>query len=272
LLATICVGLLLSAALLVVALWAFQAKLIYPAQRYGARGLEGLPQSLQVLRDPGDAQSVVGFYVPPVNGGVPERLWLLFNGNAETAMRFEPLVRSSATAEQGFLLVEYPGYGARSGKPSPEALLTGTEQTLRVLSDQLGTTPQALEARSSVLGYSLGSAAALQYAVQHPVQRIVLLAPFTSMLAMAERVVGSPLCHLLQHRYDNVAALSAVQAKRATPLFILHGDRDNFIPPSMGQSLASLVPGSHFELVAGAGHGDVVDVAAARLQELLVLP
>lgn len=271
-LAVICFAALLSAALLVVALWAFQAKLIYPAPHYAERWLEGLPTSLQVLRDPDDTKSVVGFYLPPSNGGVPQRLWLVFNGNAETALRFQPLVQPSVTAEQGFLLVEYPGYGARAGDPSPQTLLAGTEQTLRVLATQLGTTPQELEARSALLGYSLGSAAALQYAVKHPVQRIVLFAPFTSMLAMAQRVVGSPLCHLLRHRYDNVAALRVVQAQHATPLFVLHGDGDDFIPPSMGQSLASLVPGSHFELVAGAGHGDVVDVAAARLEQLLLLP
>jgi hypothetical protein len=144
LLAIICFGLLLSAALLVLALWAFQARLIYPAPHYAVRGLEGLPQGLQALRDPDDAGSVIGFYMPPADGSVPQRLWLVFNGNAETALRFAPVVAPSVTAEQGFLLVEYPGYGARTGTPSPQSLLAGTEQTLRVLATQLGTTQKAL--------------------------------------------------------------------------------------------------------------------------------
>lgn len=40
----------------------------------------------------------------------------------------------------------------------------------------------------------------------------------------------------------------------------------------MGEALARAAPGSQFELVPGAEHGDVIDVAAPRLRELLALP
>jgi|GEM_PF-5970140 len=40
----------------------------------------------------------------------------------------------------------------------------------------------------------------------------------------------------------------------------------------MGQALAAAAPGSHFELVPGADHGDVIDIAAPRLRELLAEP
>ena len=135
-----------------------------------------------------------------------------------------------------------------------------------------GTSTAALEGRAAVLGFSIGSAAALQYAARHPVQRIILFAPFTSMLDMARRVVGSPLCYLLSHRYDNLAALRAIQAKGQPPLTILHGARDSFIPHEMGEALARAAPGSHFELVPGADHGDVIDIAEPRLRELLSEP
>lgn len=264
------VGLVLAAAGVVFALWRGQERLIYLCPHYGERGLEGLPAGMVVLRD---AQgSAVGFYRPPLGGGVPERLWLAFGGNGDLALRYEPLLAPSVTATQGFLMVEYPGYGARSGEPTPESLLRGTEQTLAVLAEHLDTTTSELEARSSALGYSLGSAAALQYAAKHPVQRLVLVAPFTSMLEMARRNVGYPLCELLRHRYDNVAALSAVQRHRPTPLVVLHGSSDRFIPPEMGRALAAQVPGSRFELVPGAGHGDVLDVAEPQLRRLLAEP
>jgi uncharacterized protein len=266
------VGILLAAAGGVLALFLLQVRLIYPAPHYGERGLLGLPPGLEVLRDPARPSSVMGFYRPPLGGGTPRRLWLAFSGNGDLALRYDPLLAPSVTAEQAFLMVEYPGYGARAGEPSPEALLAETERTVSALAEHLDITPAELEARTSVLGYSLGSAAALAYAARHPVRRIILFSPFTSMLDMAQRVVGWPLCQLLTHRYDNVAALAAVQSHGQPPLVVLHGANDDFIPPSMGRALAAHAPGSRFELVPGARHADVLDIAEARLRELLAEP
>lgn len=249
-------------------LWLSQDRLIYPAPRLRAATLT-LPAGLVALRDPGDPDSLIGFYRGPSTGVVPQRLWLLFGGNGDLALNWEPLISSVADAEQGFLMVEYPGYGARSGKPSPEALLAGTEETLRALAKHLSVAQAEIEPRVAVVGYSIGSAAALQYARQHPVQRIILFSPFTSMLDMARRVVGSPLCHLLSHRYDNVAALHDIQSRGLPPLYILHGERDSFIPPAMGRALAAQARGCHFELVPGADHGDVLALGQGRLRALL---
>jgi uncharacterized protein len=262
----------LAALMLLGCLWFFQDLLIYPARHYGAGELEDLPAGLIALRDPRSPASVVGFYRPPLGGGAPRKLWLAFGGNGDLALRWDALLAPSATTDVGFLLVEYPGYGARAGNPSPETLLTGTEATLQALARHLGSSARELEARSSVLGFSIGSAAALQYAAHHPVQRIILFAPFTTMLDMARRSVGSPLCYLLRHRYDNLAALRAIQANGQPPLTILHGARDSIIPYAMGEALATAAPGSHFELVPDADHGDVIGLAEARLQELLADP
>jgi pimeloyl-ACP methyl ester carboxylesterase len=251
------------------ALWGFQARLIYPAPHYGERGLRGLPAGLTVLRDPSDPASVVGFYREPTGGGPPSKLWVAFGGNGDLALRWDPLLAPAATNGIGILMVEYPGYGARPGRPTPEALLAGGETTFKALAQHVNVDEATLQARTSVLGYSLGSAVALSYAALHPVQRIVLVSPFTSMLDMARRLVGEPLCHLLRHRYDNLASLRAVREHGHPPLTILHGERDSFIPSQMGEALAAADPGSRFELVPGANHGDVVDLAAERLRALL---
>jgi hypothetical protein len=110
---------------------------------------------------------------------------------------------------------------------------------------------------------------ALGYAVKHPPERMILVAPFTSMLDMARRSVGCPLCHLLSHRYDNRASLRAIRARGLPELTILHGQNDHFIPSTMGAELAALAPGSQFELVPAADHGDVIVVAQERLRDLL---
>ena len=269
---SVCVGSVLAVLGLVGALWFSQERLIYPAPHYGERALLSLPSGLIALHDAKNSRSIVGFYRAPLEGGTPRKLWLTFGGNGDDALRWDGLVAPSVTRDTGFLMIEYPGYGARTGKPSPESILLGTESTVQALAQHLGTPTSELEARTSVLGFSIGAAAALQYAARHPVQRIILFAPFTTMLDMARRVVGSPLCYLLSHRYDNLASLRAIQAKRQPPLNILHGSRDTFIPHEMGEEVARAAPGSHFELVPGADHGDVIDVGEARLRELLAEP
>lgn len=69
--------------------------------------------------------------------------------------------------------------------------------------------------------------------------------------------------------YPAPHSLHAIRAKGQPPLYILHGARDSFIPHEMGEAVARAAPGSHFELVPGADHADVIDVAEARLRELL---
>jgi pimeloyl-ACP methyl ester carboxylesterase len=254
---------------LVFATWLLQERLIYPAPHYAPSDLNVLPPGLIALRDPGAPTSIIGFYRAPIDGSALRKLWLAFGGNGDAALRWDPLLANSAVGGVGILMIEYPGYGARAGKPSPESLLAGSEASVRVLAGSLGSSVSDLEQKTSLLGYSIGSAVALSYAVQHPPERIVLVAPFTSMLDMARSTVGSPLCHLLGHRYDNVASLRTLQARGRPPLTILHGQNDRFIPSSMGAELAALAPGSRFELVPGADHGDVVDLAQERLRGLL---
>src|SRR5688572_13129070 len=147
-----------SAALLAGALWLFQERLIYPAPRYFDAELRQLPRGLVALRDPADRESIVAFYRPPIAGVEPRRLWLAFGGNGDLALRWEPLLASAATDGTGLLMVEYPGYGAHRGSPSPEALLAGTEKALRLLAQHLSLDELKLQARVSVLGYSIGSA------------------------------------------------------------------------------------------------------------------
>src|SRR5688572_1018730 len=111
-----------AASALVMALWLYQDRLIYPAPRYAPNALRALPAGLTALRDPAVQESIVGFYRPPADGSALCKLWLTFGGNGDAALRWDPLLAGVATAGIGVLMIEYPGYGARAGQPSPDSL------------------------------------------------------------------------------------------------------------------------------------------------------
>ena len=248
--------------LLVLLLAWFQSRLIYlpPHHPQGARPLG--PAGVMVIAYRLLDAPQQAYYIPPRQPSIAGRLWLVFSGNASGALDWGSFVQACPDEHAAFLLIDYPGYGANGGAPSPESIQTGTAEALGALAAQLGLSPEALAPRCGVLGHSLGAAAALAWAGAHPVARIVLVAPFTSMLDMARRTVGWPLCQVLVHRFDNRGSLDRVLAAGAPPITILHGTADQAIPVAMGRELAARHPRAVALVeVPGAGHNDILQVA-----------
>lgn len=248
-------------ALLATLLYVMQDGLIYHPRPYVPAMLQTLPSGLVGLRDVDG--SLVGFYRPPRGGEAPERLWLCFGGNADQALGWDDFAEEHARPGAGFLLLEYPGYGACAGKPSPANILAANERAVALLAAHLGIEVAEVHRRAAGVGHSLGAAALLGYAAKHPLRRLVLISPFTTMRAMARRTVGWPLCELLVHRFDNQARLAEIAAQGLPPTTIVHGDRDELIPLAMGRDLAQAHTGIHLAVIVGAGHNDVL-VSGAR--------
>ena len=269
-------------------LFALQDKMIYHPRHYPRADAAGVavrphgigrakaPEPLRekVRRETGLVESIAYatsqgaqqcYYEPPAAagaGGVPAKLWVLFNGNGSLALEWLYVLEGYPGPADGFLLVEYPGYGACAGHPSPGAIQESADAALAALGDRLGLPQGGLEPRLEVLGHSLGCAAALGFATRHPgVSHVVLLAPFTSMADMARRTVGWPLCLLLTQHYDNRARMGKIAARAQPPrVDILSGTGDDLIPFTMGRELAGLAPGvAHFQPVEGAGHSNILD-------------
>jgi len=149
------------------------------------------------------------FYVPPHNeSSLPDRIWVTFCGNGSLALDWIPLTRQDKTETNSFLLVDYPGYGNSEGWPNLANTRSVADGAIGALAGQLKIEVRTLEPRLAVMGHSLGSAAALDFATRHSkVSRIILLAPFTSVREEAAFFIGSMLSHLLGDNYDNRTAL-----------------------------------------------------------------
>lgn len=231
----------------------------------------------------------------PSTQGTADTLWVIFGGNGMLATDWLPfcenLLECGAAKGAAFLLIDYPGYGANGGMPSPESVPAASYLALTEALKNIGGNP-----RVNLLGHSLGAAAASQLAVYLASKGIssghlVLSAPFLSVPVMAEHILGltrsgtalgklpRPLFRLLQkalgasfsHRWDNSQAVPTAAAAGWT-VNILHGRRDRLIPIQMGRELHRLAEkvasgneGQHatFFEAPTAGHNDIMRVSFA---------
>lgn len=252
-------------------LFLFQERMIYEPRRYEPAYLDSMPPGLTPIAYRTSQGAQTAHYLGPRSGtDGPRRVWVVMSGNATLSLTLMGFALAVPASPDGFLFVDYPGYGLNEGSPSPPSILEGTEAALAALASRLGIDPTGLEGRIDAIGYSLGAATVLQMAVHHDVGTLVLVAPFTSMLDMAARRVGRPLCYLLRHRYDNRRRLVELVSRSPAPrVVIFHGTADRLVPVEMGRELAALGGDTvEYVEVPGRDHGDIVDEAVAYFGRL----
>ncbi len=150
------------------------------------------------------------------------------------------------------LLFDYQGYGKSRGKPSiPGILADGRDAVALVWSRGWATGKRLV-----YFGESLGSAVVVALAVEHPPDRVILLAPFYSLRAMGQLVLP-PLAFLVEDDLNSARLIGRLRA----PLLVIHGTADRTVPFRQGQDLYALAPQpKRFYAVPGAGHTNVHEV------------
>ena len=195
-------------------------------------------------------------------------LFILLGGNAMTALDWTDWVTDvalyiSAEKTPVFLMIDYPGYGLNGGSPSPDGMQTNVEEAVAATLDDLDVV-----AEINVLGHSIGAAVASRWVSSltkdKPVNKLILSAPFTSVVEMTPVVfpiippVIVPL--LTRHNWNNKESVAAIVNKGlAREMFIVHGDRDELVPFRMGEDLAGISPEDiQFIPIKNAGHNDLL--------------
>jgi pimeloyl-ACP methyl ester carboxylesterase len=260
---------LILAIAVVVFLLIVQHGMIYHPRSYRTEELQRYNHEVVTLNYSTSQGAQQSYYSPPrapAARSLPAKIWVVFSGNGSRALDWMRFVQAFPSDQDGFLLLDYPGYGRSAGKPSAKSIEESADAAVAALSASLALPEESLKPRLSVLGHSLGAAAALDFADAHPVADIVLVAPFTSLLDMARLRVGWPFCYLLLDRFDNRARLRHItQGDHSPRITILFGQRDESIPFAMGEELARISPKVRFEPEEDMGHVDILALARDRI-------
>ncbi len=213
------------------------------------------------------AQSIagapIGFWPAPgeryrgfIGNDIPARpagTFVVFHGNAGTAMDREYYVQSLGSLGYRVILAEYPRYGGRKGELGEASFVKDAVETLRLAHEQFKG-PLYLLGES--LGAGVASAAARVSPV--PISGIVLITPWDSLNSVARfHYPFLPVRLLLKDSYDNLSNLSSFRGKVA----IVAAGNDEFVPPRLAQKLYRSLPDpdKRMWVIEKAGHNDWPD-------------
>ena len=145
-------------------------------------------------------------------------------------------------------MIDYRGYGKSSGRIENEAQL---HADIKAAWDAIAK--EYAGKKRVLFGRSLGSGLAVPLALQVQPDLTILVSPYASMRALAAEVYPWVPSALLRYPLATDVALTRLR----TPLLLLHGERDDLIPPHHSQALKRAHPPARLHIVKGAGHNDL---------------
>lgn len=219
-----------------------------------------------------DGVALRGWIVP----GRDDAPWVILNyGNATDSRGILPIAQSLNRSTGSTAVVwDYRGYGFSGGTIS----VGGTRADALAIAE-------AIRRRSKrapiVYGLSFGTTIAASLSARTRVCGTILHAPpsdaQTEFRYVRDTFLPWPLRRLRpapSRAISETFAVAATMGSVHTPLLVLHGDADQFIPASEGRSVEAAAAGTDkaFVAIPGAGHNDVFydgTMAGRRIAEFI---
>ena len=191
----------------------------------------------------------IGLIIRPPAG---KQQWIVFfYGIGMTVAGTGPVRRWLGSAGYGVACVEYAGFGISSGSRSEYGCYRSADAAIKYLQRQASITVDQV----TLIGWSLGSAVAIDLASRRDVRAQVLLSPWTSLLAC-----GIDLARLGKTSFA-IGPFDALSRARTIdcPTLVISGTEDALTRPWMADELTKAM-GGHARLVSlpGVGHNDML--------------
>ncbi|MGF1573704.1 MAG: alpha/beta hydrolase [Sumerlaeia bacterium] len=261
---------------MILLLYGCQRKLMYHPQPYRHEIPRELKDwTVETITFPSENPDQEAYFMRQKNfsgeESAPKKLWVCFHGNASLALDYAHVYFENMESEQdvAFLLIEYPGYGNSAGSPTRKNIIRNSELAYATLLSDRAWKPE--DSALGVVGFSMGAAVGLEFAAaQYNVREVILFAPFTTILEMANLVVPFPLNYIAIDRFNNTERLKQLIQSNRTNVTIYHGEADQVIPISMGRELANMHPDFKFNSKPNVDHNTVIDAFIAEFTAQLM--
>jgi uncharacterized protein len=178
------------------------------------------------------------------------RTIVFFHGNGEVVGDDVWIARELVRRGFHVVLAEYRGYGVSApGQPNEQGFYADAEAVLSALAER-----GIARSRIVLWGMSLGTGVAAEMAARGRAERLVLVAPYTSIVDVASHYFPIlPARFLMDERFDTLGKAPRIQART----LVLHGTEDEVVPFSMGRRVAAEIAGATFVPVSGGHHNDL---------------
>jgi uncharacterized protein len=192
----------------------------------------------------------IGLIIRPPSG--QQRWVIFFYGIGMTVAGSWPVRRWLASAGYGVVCVEYAGFGVSSGPPSEYGCYRSADAAITYLQRQESVNLDQV----TLIGWSLGSAVAIEVASRRDVRAQVLLSPMTSLLACAIDLARIGRTSFAIGPFDALSMARSVDC----PTLIISGSEDALTRPWMANELTKAM-GGHARLISlpGVGHNDMLN-------------
>lgn len=157
---------------------------------------------------------------------------------------------------------DYRGYGKSDGEiESEEQLQSDAQQVYDYLKKRYD------EDKIVVVGYSLGSGLASYLAANNQPQKLVMVAPYLSLLDIKNRRAPFLPDFLLRYPMNSEEYIRKVTA----PITLFHGNRDEVIPFDSSEKLRAINPQKINLVAMNSGHRGVLfqDIFREGMRQLL---
>ena len=188
-----------------------------------------------------DGTSLHGWFFPAEGERLGSLLFL--HGNAENVSTHFANVAWVAKAGVDAFVIDYRGYGRSAGSPDLDGLHQDAAAALDTLIARPGVEPEDI----AVFGQSLGGAVALEMVAGHPAQdrlaTVIVEGAFTGYRTIAREKLADlwltwpfqwPLSLTVDGRYSPSGAVTELDG---VPLLVIHGQKDEVVPPHHGERL-----------------------------------
>ncbi|RXT35283.1 alpha/beta hydrolase [Bradyrhizobium betae] len=225
-----------------------------PTAERTAPAAAGFPQAEEHVLTTSDGEKVIVWHVPAKPG---RAVVLFFHGNGDFLAGLAGRFKAITADGTGLVALSYRGYAGSSGAPSENGLLRDAAIAYSFAAERY-------EAQRVVAwGFSLGTGVAVAIASEHPVGKLILEAPYTSIADVAAahfRFV--PVRLLMRDPFHSDERIARV----TVPLLIVHGAQDQTIPIALGEKLFALArEPKQFVRIPGGGHDDLGNFGIADI-------